>query len=187
MRLFICCCLLLAGCVGVQAKELEGVMVQETVVVADGKELSLNGAGVRSKFFFDIYVIALYLEHQANTVDQVLAEDGRKRVTMHFLYKKVEREKLVGAWDEGFTGNTAADELKVLQPRIDQFNSQFRDAVAGDIIILDYVPGVGTKVLINNEEQGVTPGKDFNDALLRIWLGDKPVTKDLKKELLAGL
>jgi len=187
MRLFICCCLLLASCAGVQAKELEGVMVQETVVMDDGRELHLNGAGVRSKFFFDIYVIALYLEHQVNTVDQVLAEDGRKRVAMHFLYDKVERDKLVAAWDEGFVGNTGAGELRVLQPRIEQFNSLFRDAVKGDIIILDYVPGIGTKVLINNEEQGVTPGKDFNDALLRIWLGEKPVTKDLKKELLAGL
>jgi hypothetical protein len=28
------------------------------------------------------------------------------------------------------------------------------------------------------------PGEDFNKALLKIWLGDKPVTEDLKKALL---
>jgi hypothetical protein len=39
-------------------------------------------------------------------------------------------------------------------------------------------------VTIAKEEKGVIPGKDFNDALLRIWLGEKPVNKGLKEQLL---
>jgi hypothetical protein len=40
-------------------------------------------------------------------------------------------------------------------------------------------------VTIAKQEKGVVPGKDFNDALLRIWLGEKPVTKGLKEKLLS--
>ena len=62
----------------------------------------------------------------------------------------------------------------------------FTDAKKGEIIILDYAPENGTKVIIAGVEKGVIPGKDFNDAMLSIWLGDKPVSKDLKAKLLGS-
>ena len=39
-------------------------------------------------------------------------------------------------------------------------------------------------VTINGKNRGVVVGKDFNDALLKIWLGAKPVTKSLRNDLL---
>jgi hypothetical protein len=50
--------------------------------------------------------------------------------------------------------------------------------------VLDFFPNQGTVVTIAKQEKGVILGKDFNDALLRIWLGEKPVTKGLKEKLL---
>ena len=105
---------------------------------------------------------------------------------MHFLYDKVEKEKLTEGWNEGFTGNNSADALKPLQERINQFNAMFSDAKKGEVIILDYAPATGTKVTIAGVDKGVIPGKDFNDAMLSIWLGEKPVSKDLKAKLLSG-
>jgi len=32
----------------------------------------------------------------------------------------------------------------------------------------------------------VIPGEDFNRALLRIWLGDRPADGDLKRGMLGG-
>jgi len=116
----------------------------------------------------------------------VIAADGHKRVAMHFLYEKVEKEKLTDGWHEGFVGNNSPEQLKALQERIDQFNAMFTDAKKGDVIFLDYAPGSGTKVTIAGVEKGVIPGKDFNDAMLAIWLGDKPVSKDLKAKLLGA-
>ena len=34
--------------------------------------------------------------------------------------------------------------------------------------------------------KGAVAGEAFNQALTRIWLGDKPVQSDLKKSLLGG-
>ena len=50
---------------------------------------------------------------------------------------------------------------------------------------LDFVDG-GTKVALNGEARGMIPGVAFNNALTRIWLGDKPAEKDLKKAMLGG-
>ncbi len=100
---------------------------------------------------------------------------------MHFLYDEVGKDKLIDGWNEGFAGNTKADEMAKLQEKIDQFNAMFDDA-KNDTVVLDFVPDQGTVVTIADQEKGVIPGKDFNDALLRIWLGDKPVTQGLKEK-----
>lgn len=183
MRIIILCCLLLIS-LPLNAKEIAGVIVQETVQTDDGKILHLNGAGLRSKFFFDIYIAKLYMENPSSLADEVIAASGRKRVIMHFLHDKVEKEKLVAAWNDGFKGNTEPDKLSVLQERINTFNGFFEDAKKGDVIQLDFIPSQETVVTIANQEKGAIPGKDFNDALLGIWLGKKPVTKKLKDKLL---
>lgn len=184
MRLFILCCLFL-GIVPANAQEIAGVMVQETLQTDDGTVLHLNGAGIRSKFFFDIYIAELYMEHPSNAANKVIEAAGRKRIIMHFLYDRVEKDKLIDGWNEGFAGNSKAGEVAKLQARIDQFNGMFVDVKKGDTIVLDFIPDKGTVVTIAKQEKGVVPGKDFNDALLRIWLGDKPVNKGLKDKLLS--
>jgi hypothetical protein len=184
MRFFILCCLLLCS-LPANAKDIAGVMVQETLQMEDGTLLHLNGAGIRSKFFFDIYIAELYMEHPSSVVKEVLEATGRKRMVMHFLYKEVGKDKLIEGWDEGFAGNTPKDELVKLQDRINQFNDMFVDVKKDDIIVLDFIPDKGTIVTIAKQEKGVVSGKDFNDALLRIWLGDKPVNEDLKEKLLS--
>ena len=184
MRLLILCCLFLLS-LPANAKEIAGVMVQEALQTDDGVVLHLNGAGIRSKFFFDIYIAELYMEHPSNVVGDVIGVQGRKRIVMHFLYDEVGKDKLIAGWDEGFADNSKADEVVKLQERIDQFNGMFDDVKKGDTIVLDFVPGQGTRVTVAKQEKGVIPGKDFNDALLRIWLGKNPVTKGLKEKLLS--
>ncbi len=169
----------------VYALTISDVNVAEEVVVDDGTALQLNGAGIRSKFIFDIYIAELYLEKTAKEAAQVIADPGHKRVVMHFLYKSVGQDKLVDGWNEGFSANLSAEDLANLQSQIDTFNSMFSEEMkSGDIVIFDYLPGKGTRVSIKGSVKGIIPGKDFNDALLSIWLGKKPVGSDLKKAML---
>lgn len=169
----------------VYALTISDVDVAEEVVVDDGTTLMLNGAGIRSKFIFDIYIAQLYLENTTKEAAQVIADPGHKRVIMHFLYKSVGQDKLVDGWNEGFTANLSADDKTKLQQRIDTFNSMFTEEMkSGDVVIFDYLPEQGTRVSIKDSVKGVIPGKDFNDALLSIWLGEKPVTSGLKKAML---
>lgn len=169
----------------VWAAEIAGVTIEEELVAVDGTSLQLNGAGIRSKFFFKIYIAELYLENPTGEAAEAIADNGYKRVVMHFLYDEVEQEKLVDGWNEGFAANLDDEAHKKLQPRIDTFNTMFTEAMAsGDRIVFDYVPGQGTRVSIKGEEKGILTGKDFNDALLSIWLGDEPVSSGLRQDLL---
>ncbi len=171
--------------VPVNAREVAGVNIPEQVKVAnEASPLQLNGAGIREKFFMDIYVGALYLPKKANSVSQILDMPGAKRVVMHFLYKQVKKTKLTNGWTDGFQDNNTKAQFKTLKPRLDQFNTLFRTVKRGDVIRLDYVPAKGTQVWVNDTLAGTVSGQDFYQALLKVWLGDKPADAKLKTAML---
>ena len=103
---------------------------------------------------------------------------------MHFLYKEVGAEKLVKGWNEGFAANLAPGEYKAVEERLGHFNGLFETVHSGDVYQLDMVPGTGTEIRLNGNVLGTVPGEDFSRALLKVWLGDKPADKGLKKALL---
>jgi hypothetical protein len=92
----------------------------------------------------------------------------------------------VNAWNEGFEDNLSDEELDRFRPEIDKFNAMFPTVVKGDVVYIDYIPGAGTRVIINDEKKGVIAGRDFYTALLDIWLGEEPADNKLKKAMLGG-
>jgi len=167
------------------AVEVEGVHVPDTVTVA-GQSLQLNGAGVRTKFFFDIYVGALYLSHPAHQAKQAIEDADPKRVSMYFLYGEVGREKLTDGWVAGFEKNQSKEVMARLQSRLKQFNAMFGDARKGDVYIFDFLPDGSTTVTFKGQKKGSVQGEDFQQALLAVWLGKHPADKGLKKAMLRG-
>lgn len=165
------------------ATTVEGVKLPDQVNVG-GQQLVLNGAGVREKFFFDIYVAALYLPEKNGDADAILAADRPWRMMMHFLYSKVAKKKLDAGWEEGISDNVSPEQLGQLKQRLEQFKSLFEEMHKGEEAILDYVPGKGVQVSVKGEMKGTVTGSDFAAALLSVWLGKEPVTGKLKKALL---
>jgi hypothetical protein len=56
----------------------------------------------------------------------------------------------------------------------------------GDVVQIEYVPGRGTTVRVN---RGVTASGAHHDLMLAFldhWLGDRPVSADMKRALLGG-
>lgn len=169
------------------AAEVEGVNLPDAVQVG-GSELLLNGAGVRTRVFFRVYVGALYLQKKTGSVDAVLGDAGAKRVAMHML-RDLDAEQLFSAFNDGLKKNHAPDQLAQLEPQVKQLEGIFTAVKAvkkGDVVLLDYLPGAGTRVTVRGEDKGTIPGEDFNRALLRIWLGEQPADGALKKAMLGG-
>lgn len=184
IRIVVALALILSSAM-VLAKEVAGVTLPETVTL-DSKPLVLNGAGIRSKFFVKVYVGALYLPVRTRDADAVLHNTGPVAMHMYFVHSEVAKEKLVNAWNEGFDANLDAAERARLATRIERFDGLFRTVHQGDVIRLDYTPGSGTTVSINNETRGVVEGEDFMRAWLRLWLGKQPAQADLKQNLLGA-
>jgi len=169
----------------VQAAEVAGVRFADQVQVA-GAQLGLSGAGLRQRFVFDVYAVALYVaDPKADRVTQ----GGAKRVAIHML-RDVDADTFSQALADGMRANHDAATMKTLEGRMAELNAimaEAKEARKGMSILLDWVPGTGTRVTLDGREAGrAIAGEDFYRALLRVWLGPKPVQGDLKKALLGG-
>ena len=79
---------------GSQAVEIAGTPIDETARVF-GKELSLNGAGVRTAMLIKVYVAALYLQQKSKDADEVIESRQSKRLLM--VFKRNLKSNIVGA------------------------------------------------------------------------------------------
>ena len=166
------------------ALELKGVKVDETAQVG-GNALVLNGAGIRTKMVFKVYVAALYLTQKQTDANAVISDTGNKRVSMHFL-RELSSEALLKGMNEGFTDNNSAAEMAAIEPQMKLFRNMMtsaKEVKKGDMIVLDFT-SAGTQVNINGKSLGQVEGVAFNQALLRVWLGGNPVDVSLKKAML---
>lgn len=183
----ICALALLPG--AAPALEVEGVKLPDRVRLGDGgAELVLNGAGVRTRFFFRVYVGALYLEQKTADAQAAITARGPKRMALHIL-RELTATQLSDALEDGLNNNHDAATLAQLEARVKQLRAIFdaeKTAKPGDVIFIDYLPGTGSRVTVNGRIKGTIAGDDFNRALLRIWLGDNPADSDLKQGLLGG-
>lgn len=177
--------LALLTCTSAFAAQIADIDFAESInIEGTDKTAQLNGLAIRYKFIFKIYAAALYTEQPSHSADTLLKSNVVNRMQMHFIYNEVSKEKLVNGWLEGFEKNLSQQQFNELKPRIDQFNSLFETVHEGDNIILDYLPSLGTRVTIRDKVKGIIKGSDFNQALLKIWLGEHPVSNDMKQGLL---
>lgn len=167
------------------AAEVAGVRIDDKARVANA-ELTLTGAGLRKRAFFQVYAMGLYV---ADRKADAITQPGAKRVAIHML-RDVGADQFTSALSDGMRDNHSAAEYKALEPRVAQLGAilaGIKEAKTGMVIFLDGVPGAGTQVSVNGKPEGKPiEGEDFYRALLRIWLGAKPVQDDLKKALLGG-
>jgi hypothetical protein len=164
-----------------------GVQLADRVQV-EGKDLSLNGGGLRRRFVFKVYVIGLYVPEKTREAARVLAQPGPKRVVLRML-RDVGAGTFSEALIEGLKANQSDAEYRALEPRVKQLEAimtQVGEAKKGMAIALDWT-GSATRVSIDARPTGEPiAGEDFYRALLRIWLGEHPVQDDIKQDLLGG-
>lgn len=168
------------------AAEVAGVKLEDKARVG-GTELLLNGAGLRTKVFFKVYVIGFYLPAKAATGEAVLAQKGVRRVHIA-LVRDVGAEDFSDALMDGLKNNSSEAEFAALKARADQLKAAMvaaGEVKTGAVVHLDFLPEAGTRLTIAGKQQGADiSGEDFYNALLRIWIGDKPAQGNLKEALL---
>lgn len=180
----IVCLLVLVLAAPAAARSVEGVELPESAAARDGTELRLHGAGVRTKFFFDIYVGALYLPQAGQALEAIRGTHQAGRVEMHFLYDEVSAERLAEAWRRGFRDNNPAAVRDAIADRLARFIGLFPAAAEGDTLVMEYVPGAGTRVSVNGDPRGTIEGGAFFRALLGVFLGPEPADGDMKAGML---
>ena len=168
------------------ALEVVGAKFDDVATLGNG-DVVANGAGLRKKAFFKVYAMALYLPEKQGEADAVLSAKGAKRVSISLL-RDLSAQQFVDALQEGIAENHTEAEMVKLRDRVKQFSEAMLsvgEAKTGTIVLIDWIPETGTRLTVNGQAKGKDiSGEDFYQALLKIWLGKKPVQDDLKQALL---
>lgn len=177
---------LMLSAAAAQPVTLSGVKFEEAIDLRGGR-MQLNGAGVRYKAVFKGYAAGLYLTRKASTPEEVLAAPGPKRMSITML-REIDSAELGKLFTRGIEDNMEKSAFSKLIPgvmRMSQIFSEHKKLMPGDTFTIDWVPGAGTVITVKGVPQG-EPFKEpeFNNALLRIWLGPNPADWKLKDALL---
>lgn len=164
----------------------------------EGSDLELAGVGLRTKMMFKVYAAGLYLDPAAKKdlskykgqatqalYDDIINGGFSKLFVLHFV-RDVESEKIVEAFEEGLEKSIDVKTSDV-QKDVQAFLNASR---------VEMKEGRELKVFVSGEEVFVTSfsGKSevikngkLAKAVTSIWLGEKPITEELKKGLVNRL
>lgn len=168
------------------AVELAGVKVEDSISVA-GTKLQLNGAGIRYKGPFKVYVGDLYTTQPVKSLDELIAAPGPKRLTMTFL-REINSADFGKLLTRGIEDNVSRNEVSKIIPGMIKMGDIFaanKNFLPGDVCALEWDPAKGLSIWAKGKLQA-EPTNDpaFFRALMSIWFGAVPADFKLKDALL---
>ena len=165
------------------ATEISGVEIPGTISL-NQQTLNLNGAGIRSKFFVDLYVGSLFTHMRTQSANQVIQGKHPVAIRLNITSGMITSEKMSNAMIEGFKRATNGDTSEI-DANINAFMAAFaKPIIEGDQFTLLSVPSKGIVTYKNGKQMSLTQGETFRKALLGVWLGDDPTDDDLKEDML---
>ena len=171
---------------GAGAAEVAGVIVPDTVKLG-GADLLLNGAGIRTRVVFKVYVGALYVLERKKAAADLIGQRGPKRIVLYML-RDLSSEQFGGALNDGLAANLTDGERQRFAVQLAELKATMEavgSAREKSVVTIDFLPDIGVRVAVDGAQRGKNiGGEDFYRALMKIWLGDKPAGDSLKAAML---
>lgn len=167
----------------VAQKQISGITPEKTLMVGSST-LKFNGAGLREKFFLDLYVGSLYVKTSTKDAKYVINADEPMAITLDIVSGLITREKMINAINEGFENSTDGNTDK-FKNEIKEFTGAFSEEIKeGHNFEISYVPGEGTILKKNGKHLKKIPGLAFKKAVFGIWFCDEPADEGLMEDML---
>lgn len=167
--------------IAIGATEIADIKFNKSFQITDN-DLELQGVGLlRYLGFIKAYAGALYLEDGAS-IDEVM-DDKAKRIEVEYMMA-FKGEDFGPATVKMMEKNVSSETIERLRDQIDYHNSLYVDVKPGDRYALTYIPGKGTELSLNGEPRGIVKGAEFASALFSIWIGEKPIDKSFKRQIM---
>lgn len=168
--------------------ELEGVTMPRKISY-NTKKVQLNGFGVRSKMWMDVYVQALYLTNLSQDANYILDSETPMAIRVEIISSLVTSKKLSKALNKGLIKSVGGEEnLRPIQEYANKLEElmNLEPTKQKDVFILGYNPEDSSIMIYKNDvlRGKINGGKEFKKAFFGIWLSGDPVDKDLKNDLL---
>lgn len=169
-----------------QSADVVGVHYPQAIKI-EGNSLTLNGSGVSYRAVAKLYTVGLYVPQKSSQADAIFGNAGPKQLRFVML-QGMRVDELGKVITKGIENNSSREEFFKLIPSIRTMGEQFsriKRLNPGDVFAIEYLPKRGTMFFVNGQPAGL-PLDDglFFPAILRTWLGQRPVTQDLKDALL---
>lgn len=150
-------------------------------------DTSLLGVGLRTKTFakVKVYAIGLYVADSAiagplkgkagspELYRQLVTGDFRKKVVMKFL-RNVSASQIQDAFRESLKGSGS---------KTNEWIAYFTEIHSGQECVIGWTPGVGLETRVAGADKAAINDTALASAIFAIWLGDKPIQDDLKRDL----
>lgn len=167
--------------------EFDGMKLEDTAQVA-GQNLRLNGAGLSLRMVFRVYAISLYLPEPENTTEAVVHGEGPRRIAILML-RDVSGAEFAQAMAESVAKQIADPGAEPVDGGLLKVGTtiaaQPRGLRKGDRLTLDWVPGVGAVIALNQKPlMAPIADRGVYNALLNVWLGARASDTSLKTRLL---
>ena len=155
-------------------------------------DMSLLGVGVRTRTMLKvkIYAVGLYVADSALAgslaaykgktdtpafYKELVAGDFEKEIVMKFV-RDVSTDQIREAFRES---------LKGAGPKVDLFVGYFTDTKVGQEYVLHWTAGGTVETRVAGLNKPPIADKSFAAAVFGIWLGEKPIQEDIKKDLVS--
>lgn len=168
--------------------EISGVKIDDPISV-HGTKLQLNGAGIRFKTVFKVYVAAMYVGKRASTPEEIYAAPGPKRLSITLL-RDIDSSEIGKTFAKAIEGPALKGEASRLIPELIKIEKKFlshEKLLAGENLTIDWVPGLGTVITVKGKPQG-DPFSEIEifNTLLGIWIGPYAADWKLRDALLGN-
>ena len=175
-----------------KGKGTDEVFPMEIGITAAGDDYSLSalGSGVRKKLIFKGYECIAYAEKDINMGSDpfvtFIEGDFAKLVRMHFL-RNVGGGKIRGFFRGGLKKVLGDNDW---DPGVTEDFTHFLGFIGdegmkdGESIQLVWVPGRGLFTMVGNKSFPPIRNTGFASSLWAMWLGNNPVSRDLKKDMM---
>jgi hypothetical protein len=166
------------------ARSVAGIEIPEILASAD-VPLVLNGVGIRTRYFLDVYVGGLYLQQKNTDAAAILDADERMAIKLWVVTGLITNDRMQESIEEGFQRSTRGDTAPIRE-KIDALIGLFDDEIEDeDTFEFVYVPGNGLDVYKNGVHRAaIDCGLPFKRALFGIWISDRSVQTSLKHSML---
>ncbi len=173
------------ACSAAQAADIEGVEIDDEMELG-GTRLALNGAGTRTVYIVKAYVAALYVHRPSAQSQALLSQDGPRRLSITML-ADLSADWIAERFVAAMRANHGVDEFARIEPRVERLIDTLLtlgQTRKGERIDIDALDGA-THVSVDGHALGpALPGEDLFDAVLRIFVGERPLDMALKRDLL---
>lgn len=136
-------------------------------------------------FGFKVYAAALYSTSSQSEVKRWIDTGENPQavaLTLHY-FMEFTPEDFRKSGTQLIRENDAIS-FDLVKAGVDKINSLYAPVKESDQYTILFIPGEGTKLLLNGESRGVVPGDEFGRAYLGIWLSKVSVGESFTNTLL---